>query len=30
MVKFSLVGAACLVLSWIAVYWHLIGPAQRI
>ncbi|HEY1985738.1 MAG TPA: serine hydrolase domain-containing protein [Terracidiphilus sp.] len=30
MVKFSLVGAACLILSWLAVYWHLIGPAHRI
>jgi uncharacterized membrane protein YfcA len=30
MLKFSLVGAACLILSWFAVYWHLIGPAHRI
>ncbi|MGH9606224.1 MAG: serine hydrolase [Terracidiphilus sp.] len=29
-VKFSLVGAACLILSWFAIYWHLIGPAHRI
>ena len=29
-VKFSLVGLACLLLSWIAIYWHLIGPAHRI
>jgi CubicO group peptidase (beta-lactamase class C family) len=29
-VKFSLVGLACLILSWFAVYWHLIGPAHRI
>jgi len=29
-VKFSLVGIACLLLSWIAIFWHLIGPAHRI
>jgi CubicO group peptidase (beta-lactamase class C family) len=29
-VKFSLAGLACLILSWIAVHWHLIGPAHRI
>lgn len=29
-VKFSLVGLACLILSWFAVHWHLIGPATRI
>jgi len=29
-VKFSLVGLACAVLSWFAVYWHLIGPTTRI
>jgi CubicO group peptidase (beta-lactamase class C family) len=29
-VKFSLVGLACLILSWFAVHWHLIGPAHRL
>jgi hypothetical protein len=29
-VKFTLVGLACLILSWIAVHWNLIGPAHRI
>jgi CubicO group peptidase (beta-lactamase class C family) len=29
-VKFSLVGAACTLLSVYAVYFHLIGPAHRI
>jgi CubicO group peptidase (beta-lactamase class C family) len=29
-IKFSLAGLACLILSWFAVYWHLIGPAHRI
>lgn len=29
-VKFSLVGLACVVLSWLAVFYHLIGPARRI
>jgi CubicO group peptidase (beta-lactamase class C family) len=29
-VKFSLAALACLLLSWIAIYWHLIGPAHRI
>jgi CubicO group peptidase (beta-lactamase class C family) len=28
-VKFSLVAAACLFLSWFSVHWHLIGPAHR-
>jgi CubicO group peptidase (beta-lactamase class C family) len=28
--KFSLVGFACLMLSFVAVHWHLIGPAHRI
>jgi CubicO group peptidase (beta-lactamase class C family) len=27
--KFSLVGAACLFLTWFSVHWHLIGPAHR-
>jgi CubicO group peptidase (beta-lactamase class C family) len=29
-VKFSLVGLACLILSWLAIHWNLIGPAHRI
>jgi hypothetical protein len=29
-VKFSLTALACLILSWIAIHWHLIGPAHRI
>jgi len=29
-VKFSLVGLSCLILSWFAMHWHLIGPAHRI
>jgi multisubunit Na+/H+ antiporter MnhE subunit len=29
-VKFTLVGLACLFLSWFALYWHVIGPAHRI
>jgi hypothetical protein len=29
-IKFSLVGVACLLLSWWAVHWNLIGPAHRI
>jgi uncharacterized membrane protein YfcA len=29
-VKFTLVGMACVFLSWFAVHWHLIGPAHRI
>ena len=29
-VKFSLVGLSCLILSWFAIHWHLIGPSQRI
>jgi hypothetical protein len=28
--KFTLVGAACVILSLFAVYYHLIGPAHRI
>jgi CubicO group peptidase (beta-lactamase class C family) len=27
--KFSLVAAACLFLTWFSVHWHLIGPAHR-
>jgi hypothetical protein len=30
MVKFTLVGAACLILSLFAAYYRLIGPAHRI
>jgi len=29
-VKFTLVGLACVILSWWAVHWHLIGPSHRI
>jgi CubicO group peptidase (beta-lactamase class C family) len=29
-VKFTLVGASCVVLSLLAAYYHLIGPARRI
>jgi CubicO group peptidase (beta-lactamase class C family) len=29
-VKFTLVGVACVLLSWWAVHWNLIGPAHRI
>ena len=29
-VKFTLVSLACLILSWFAVHWNLIGPSQRI
>jgi len=29
-VKFSLVGLSCLILSWFAIHWNLIGPAHRI
>ena len=28
--KFSLVALACVLLSWIAVHWNLIGPAHRL
>lgn len=27
--KFSLVGAACVFLTWFSVHWHLIGPAHH-
>ncbi len=27
--KFSLVGAACIFLTWFSVHWHLTGPAHR-
>jgi CubicO group peptidase (beta-lactamase class C family) len=29
-VKFAFVGAACALISWCAVFYHLIGPARRI
>lgn len=29
-VKFTLVGLACVLLSWIAIHWNLIGPSNRI
>ncbi len=29
-VKFTLVGIACTLLSWIAIHWNLIGPSHRI
>lgn len=29
-VKFTLVGVSCLILSLLAAYYHLIGPARRI
>ncbi|HEX4756407.1 MAG TPA: serine hydrolase domain-containing protein [Terracidiphilus sp.] len=29
-VKFTLASLACLILSWFAVHWNLIGPAHRI
>jgi hypothetical protein len=28
--KFTLVAVACVILSWCAVHYHLIGPARRI
>jgi CubicO group peptidase (beta-lactamase class C family) len=30
MIKFSLVGLSCLVLSWFSIVWRVIGPAHRI
>jgi hypothetical protein len=29
-VKFSLVALACLVLSWFAIHWNIIGPVKRL
>jgi CubicO group peptidase (beta-lactamase class C family) len=29
-IKFSLVALACLVLSWLAIHWNVVGPATRI
>jgi CubicO group peptidase (beta-lactamase class C family) len=28
MVKYSLVAAACVVLCWFAIHWHLLGPVR--
>jgi CubicO group peptidase (beta-lactamase class C family) len=28
MVKYSIVAAACLILSWFAIHWHLLGPVR--
>ena len=28
-VKFSLVAAACLFLTWFSIHWHILGPAHR-
>jgi CubicO group peptidase (beta-lactamase class C family) len=28
MVKYSLVGVACVVLCWFAVHWHILGPVK--
>ena len=28
MVKYSLVGVACVVLWWFAIYWHILGPVK--
>lgn len=28
--KFSLVALACIVLSWFALHWHILGPVHRI
>ena len=28
MVKYSLVGVACVVLCWFAIYWHILGPVK--
>ncbi len=29
-VKFTLVALSCLILTWFAIHWHMIGPAHRI
>jgi len=29
-IKFSLVALACLVLSWLAIHWNVLGPATRL
>jgi hypothetical protein len=28
-IKFTLVGLACLFLSWFVVHWNVIGPIHR-
>jgi CubicO group peptidase (beta-lactamase class C family) len=28
MVKYSLVGLACVVLCWFAIHWHILGPVK--
>ena len=27
-VKYSVVAAACIMLSWFAIHWHLVGPVR--
>lgn len=29
-IKFSLVALACLVLSWLAIHWNVLGPVSRL
>jgi CubicO group peptidase (beta-lactamase class C family) len=29
-IKFSLVALACLVLSWLAIHWNILGPVTRL
>ena len=29
-IKFGLVALACLVLSWLAIHWNILGPASRL
>ena len=29
-IKFGLVAVACLVLSWLAIHWNIVGPATRL
>ena len=29
-IKFSLVALACLLLSWLAIHWNILGPASRL
>jgi hypothetical protein len=28
MIKYSLVGVACVVLGWFAIHWHILGPVK--
>jgi hypothetical protein len=28
MAKYSLVATACVMLSWFAMHWHLLGPVR--